>query len=188
MSFIDHIRHNSTLLLLIFRDLFIHYWRCTRGCTKWNFEKEMYIPFCIGYLIFWRYKYVSHKIQKVSILLLYKTDPYITSIIIITFFIQALKCFRLATRKVKRNTTPKCDERASRRATPMTHDTLQFLIYRKSGLNMLTRITRSGLGNFNRLAVFSLSLSFVPHALHVSSFLMWYLTTLSVAKIMRRQW
>ena len=98
------------------------------------------------YLIFWRYKYLSHTVEEFSILLFYKPDPYFTSVIIITFFIHILKSVQLATRNVKRNTakiSPQSNEGASRRATPTTHDTLHFLNYRNSGLNMeIKRPTR----------------------------------------------
>jgi len=82
-----------------------------------------------GYLFLWRYKYLSQTIQMVSILLLYKPDPYFTSVIIITCFIHILKSVQLANRKVKRNSakiSPLSNERGSMRATPMTHNTLHF--------------------------------------------------------------
>jgi len=83
-----------------------------------------------GYLFLWNYKYLSQTIQMISILLLYRPDPYFTSVIIVTFFIRILKSVQLATRKVKRNTPkiiPQSNERGSSRATPVTPVTLHFL-------------------------------------------------------------
>jgi hypothetical protein len=90
---------------------------------------------------FWRYKHLSYTTEEISMLLFYKPDPYFTSVIIINFFIHIFKSVRLATRKVERNTakiSPQSNERANRRATPTTHDTLHFLKDRNSGLNTLT--------------------------------------------------